>query len=67
MGFYAAIVIGAVVLKTLITTGMAPANFITTEFIDGEFLVKAREKEIGVLAMKPLGGGRVDNAPGFPR
>ncbi|MFC1452683.1 aldo/keto reductase [Verrucomicrobiota bacterium] len=41
---------------------MVPANFITTEFIDGEFLAKAKEKGIGVLAMKPLGGGRVDNA-----
>lgn len=40
---------------------MVPANFITREFIDGEFLAKARKKKIGVLAMKPLGGGRVDN------
>ena len=41
---------------------MVPANFITTEFIDGEFMAKARKKKIGVLGMKSFGGGRVDNA-----
>ena len=43
------------------SAAMVPANFITTEFIDGEFRAKANEKGVGVLAMKPLGGGRIDN------
>ena len=43
------------------SVAMVPANFISREFIDGDFRAKAREKEIAVLAMKPFGGGRIEN------
>jgi predicted aldo/keto reductase-like oxidoreductase len=41
---------------------MVPANFIAREFLDGGFLTAAREKNVGVMAMKPMGGGRLENA-----
>jgi len=40
---------------------MIPANFISREFLDGQLLGKARQKGVAVLAMKPLGGGRMEN------
>ncbi len=46
----------------IMKVAMVPANFISREFIDGEFLDKAREKGVAVLAMKPFGGGRMGNA-----
>ena len=42
--------------------GMVPANFLTREYIDGEFMEKARQRDVAVVAMKPFGGGRVTNA-----
>jgi len=41
---------------------MVPANFISREFIDGDFMAKARKNKIAVVAMKPFGGGRMGNA-----
>jgi uncharacterized protein len=41
---------------------MIPANFISREFLDERLLGKARERGVAVLAMKPLGGGRMENA-----
>lgn len=41
---------------------MIPANFISREYIDGEVRQKAREKGVGLVAMKPFGGGRMNNA-----
>jgi len=40
---------------------MVPANFISTEFIDSEFMKEAVRRNKGVLGMKPFGGGRIDN------
>jgi predicted aldo/keto reductase-like oxidoreductase len=40
---------------------MVPANFISREYIDGEVMAKARAQGVAVLAMKPFGGGRIDN------
>jgi predicted aldo/keto reductase-like oxidoreductase len=40
---------------------MIPANFISREYIDGEFMRRAAERDIAVLAMKPFGGGRIIN------
>jgi len=40
---------------------MIPANIISREYIDGDFMIKAREKQTGVMIMKPFGGGRIDN------
>jgi predicted aldo/keto reductase-like oxidoreductase len=42
--------------------GMVPANFISREYIDGGFYKKAKERNLGLLAMKPFGGGRIRNA-----
>ena len=42
---------------------MVPSNFISREFIDGDFMTKALENDVAVLAMKPFGGGRLE-APG---
>jgi predicted aldo/keto reductase-like oxidoreductase len=41
---------------------MVPANFISREYIDGEVMARATAQDVAVLAMKPLGGGRIDNA-----
>ena len=40
---------------------MVPANFISREYIDGEFMTKAQGQGVAVLAMKPFGGGRINN------
>jgi predicted aldo/keto reductase-like oxidoreductase len=40
---------------------MVPANFISTKYIDGEFMEKARDRGVTVIAMKPFGGGRIEN------
>ena len=40
---------------------MIPANFISREYIDGEFMRLARKWEVGVIGMKPFGGGRIDS------
>lgn len=40
--------------------GMVPANFISREYIDGDFMSRARKKKVAVLAMKPFGGGRLE-------
>ena len=41
---------------------MIPANFISIQYIEGDFMAKARERGVTVFAMKPLGGGRLENA-----
>jgi predicted aldo/keto reductase-like oxidoreductase len=41
---------------------MVPANFISREFIDGDFLTEAQARGVAVVAMKPFGGGRISNA-----
>ena len=41
---------------------MVPANFLAREYIDGEFMQKARERGVAVIAMKPFGGGRITDA-----
>lgn len=38
---------------------MIPLNFITTEYIEKPLLEKFRQNNIGLLAMKPFGGGRL--------
>ena len=38
---------------------MVPANYINREYIDFEFMEKARTKNVAVIAMKPFGGGRI--------
>lgn len=43
------------------SVAMVPANFISREFIDGDSRVKAQDKGVAVLAMKPFGGGRIEN------
>ena len=43
------------------SVAMVPANFVSREFLDGDFLVKAQDKGVAVLAMKPFGGGRIEN------
>jgi predicted aldo/keto reductase-like oxidoreductase len=40
---------------------MVPANFISREYIDGQVMSRARAQGVALLAMKPLGGGRIDN------
>ncbi len=45
-----------------VSVAMVPANFISREWIDGRFLPKAQAQGVAVLAMKPLGGGRITNA-----
>ncbi len=44
-----------------LVVGMVPANHISREFIDGDFMARARDKEVAVLAMKPFGGGRLES------
>ncbi len=41
---------------------MVPANFISVQYIEGPFMDIARDRGVTVLAMKPFGGGRLDNA-----
>lgn len=41
---------------------MVPANFLAREYIDGDFMKKARERDVAVIAMKPFGGGRIPDA-----
>lgn len=41
---------------------MVPANFMSVQYIEGEFMAKARQRGVTVLAMKPFGGGRLENA-----
>lgn len=38
---------------------MVPVNFISTEYVESEFMEKSQENNIGVLGMKPFGGGRI--------
>jgi uncharacterized protein len=40
---------------------MVPANLISTQYIEGAFLDRARARGVTVLAMKPYGGGRIEN------
>jgi predicted aldo/keto reductase-like oxidoreductase len=40
---------------------MVPANFISTQYIEGPFMAQARAQGVTVLAMKPFGGGRIRN------
>lgn len=44
------------------TVSMVPANYINREYIDAEFMNKARKRGVAVIAMKPLGGGRIQSA-----
>ena len=39
---------------------MIPVNFVSTEFVDKQY-EKLVEKNIGILGMKPLGGGRLED------
>ena len=39
---------------------MIPVNFVSTEFVDKNYN-KLVEKDIGILGMKPLGGGRIED------
>ena len=41
---------------------MVPANFMSVQYIEGAFMAKARQRGVTVLAMKPFGGGRLENA-----
>lgn len=40
---------------------MVPINFISTEFVEKNY-DKLVEQDIGILGMKPLGGGRIEDA-----
>jgi len=40
---------------------MIPLNFIVTEFVQKPLLEKFKKNNIGLLAMKPFGGGRLEN------
>ena len=40
---------------------MVPANYINREYIDSSFMAKARRQNVGVIAMKPFGGGRIQS------
>jgi len=40
---------------------MIPVNFISTEFVENNY-DKLVEKDIGIMGMKPLGGGRMEDA-----
>ena len=42
-----------------LSVAMIPANFISREYIDGEFMSEAQKCDVGVLGMKPFGGGRI--------
>ena len=44
-----------------LAVSLVPANFISREFIDGEFRTQAQDKGVPILAMKPFGGGRIAN------
>jgi predicted aldo/keto reductase-like oxidoreductase len=43
------------------SVAMVPVNIVSREFVDGDFLARAQDKGLAVLAMKPFGGGRIDN------
>lgn len=43
------------------SVAMVPINFISREFVDGEFMTLARERNVAVLGMKPMGGGRIED------
>jgi predicted aldo/keto reductase-like oxidoreductase len=43
---------------------MVPANFISTQYVEGPFMDAARRRGVTVIAMKPFGGGRIDD-PGL--
>jgi predicted aldo/keto reductase-like oxidoreductase len=43
------------------TVVMIPVNFISTEFVDKNYS-KLVEEDIGILGMKPFGGGRMEDA-----
>jgi uncharacterized protein len=40
---------------------MVPANLISRQYIEGAFMDQARVQGVTVLAMKPFGGGRLEN------
>jgi hypothetical protein len=40
---------------------LVPANFISTQYIEGSFMARARTLGVTVMAMKPFGGGRIDD------
>jgi len=42
-----------------IDVAMIPFNFISTEFMDYDFISMAKKKDVAVLGMKPFGGGRI--------
>ncbi len=46
----------------VLQVAMVPANYISREYLQDEFYQKAQQKNVGLLAMKPLGGGRMRNA-----
>jgi predicted aldo/keto reductase-like oxidoreductase len=56
---------GALAMKALdvgsFSVAMVPANIVSREFIDGDFLARAQDKGVAVLAMKPFGGGRIED------
>jgi predicted aldo/keto reductase-like oxidoreductase len=52
----------AAVMSDRFDTIMFPFNFITCEAVD-ELLPLAREHDVGFIAMKPLAGGMLSNAP----
>ncbi len=40
---------------------LVPANFLSTQYIEGAFMARARALGVTVIAMKPFGGGRIDD------
>ncbi|GAJ00239.1 unnamed protein product, partial [marine sediment metagenome] len=43
------------------STLMIPVNFVSTEFVDKNYK-KLVKNDIGIMGMKPLGGGRIEDA-----
>jgi hypothetical protein len=43
------------------SVAMVPASLVAREFTDGDFMPEARRRGFAVLAMKPFGGGRIEN------
>lgn len=43
------------------STLMMPVNFVSTEFVEGNY-DKLVKEDIGIMGMKPLGGGRIEDA-----
>jgi len=43
------------------STLMVPLNFLTTEYVQKPIYEKFEKNDIGLLAMKPFGGGRLDD------